>query len=106
MVDLLTILSGGSRPSDKGGGGGLKIFFWPFGPQFGLKISWGGGGGGVGGPGPLRWIRQWYWVRNYICPSNNAEHAQQSSLYSSHEKSFSSTPKSSKQKSVEKETSL
>ena len=57
--------SGGSRPSDAGGGGGgggwwvvgvgvdhpnpeikggpglQKIFFLPFGPQFGLKIRWG-----------------------------------------------------------------
>ena len=44
--------SGGSRPSDKdtgvgGGGGGFgavckKIFFRPFGPQFGLKLEGGG----------------------------------------------------------------
>ena len=36
--------SSGSRPSDKGGGGGTdtKKFFWPFGPQSGLKI-WGQG---------------------------------------------------------------
>ena len=44
--------SGGSRPSDKGGGGGRgrtqKKFFWPLGPQSGLKI-W---GGGAGPPGP------------------------------------------------------
>ena len=35
-----------SGPWDKwggGGGGGLRIFFRPFGPQFGLRI-WGGGG--------------------------------------------------------------
>ena len=42
--------SGGSRPSNKGGGGGgggaggriQKKFFWPFGPQSGLKIRGGG----------------------------------------------------------------
>ena len=39
--------SGGSRPSDKereGGGGGAlsqKIFFRPFGPQFGLELGGG-----------------------------------------------------------------
>ena len=50
--------SGGSIPSDKGGGGGhldpkirggagfKKHFFRPFGPQFGSKIR------GGGGPGP------------------------------------------------------
>ena len=26
--------------------------FWPFGPQFGLKISAGGGGEGAAGPSP------------------------------------------------------
>ena len=31
-----------------------KIFFRPFGPQFGLKIR---EGGGAGPPGPLPWIR-------------------------------------------------
>ena len=35
-----------SRPWDKGGGGGLKIFFRPFGPHFGIKIR------GAGSPGP------------------------------------------------------
>ena len=31
-----------------------KNFFWPFGPQFGLKIWVGGGGrGGAGGPSPV-----------------------------------------------------
>ena len=58
----LDIDSGGSRPSDKGEGGGLldpeirgeggrtqkKVFFRPFGPQFGLKIS---------GGAPIPWIR-------------------------------------------------
>ena len=44
--------SGGSRPLNKGGGGGerglQKNFFPPFGPQFGLTIR------RVGGPpGPL-----------------------------------------------------
>ena len=39
-----------SRPLDKGGGGGLpKKIFWPFGPQFDLKISAGGGEGGEAG---------------------------------------------------------
>ena len=40
------VCSGETRPSDEGvgGGGGLKKnFFRPFGPQFGLKISGGGG---------------------------------------------------------------
>ena len=45
-----------SRPLGKGGGGGggggnQKTFFWPFGPQFGLKLR------GGGPPGPLPWIR-------------------------------------------------
>ena len=32
-----------SRPLGKGGGGDLqKTFFWPFGPQFGLKLRGGG----------------------------------------------------------------
>ena len=39
-----------------GGWGGVqKFFFWPFGPQFGLKIrvgTKGGGGGGGGHPDP------------------------------------------------------
>ena len=30
--------SGGSKPSDKGGGGLKKNFFGPFGPQFGLNM--------------------------------------------------------------------
>ena len=59
--------SGGSRPSDKGGGGGhpgpeirgrdgvQKNFFRFFGPQVGLKI---GGGGWT--PWPLPWIHHWY----------------------------------------------
>ena len=34
---------GSSRPWDKGGGGGLKKIFRPFGPQFGPKIRGGGG---------------------------------------------------------------
>ena len=42
--------SGHPDPEISGGesGGGLRIFFRPFGPQFGLRI-WGGGGGA---PGP------------------------------------------------------
>ena len=40
-----------SRPLGKGGGGDLqKTFFWPFGPQFGLKLR--GGGAGPLGPFP------------------------------------------------------
>ena len=45
-------ISGGSRPLDKGGGPGLqKIFFRPFGPQF--------------GPGPLPWVRHWV-LKNFL----------------------------------------
>ena len=57
--------SGGSRPSDKGGGGGhpdpeiraggaasKHFFFQAFGPHFGLKIR-----GESGPPRPLPWIR-------------------------------------------------
>ena len=57
----------GSRPWDKGGGGGgglsrpwdnkgarsPKNFLWPFGPQFGLKVT-GGRRGGPFGPLPFR----------------------------------------------------
>ena len=44
---MLILDSGGSRPSNKGLGGGggkavAKNFFWPFGPQFRLKIRGGG----------------------------------------------------------------
>ena len=67
------VISGGSRPSDKGwrgGGGGHpdpeisggKIFFRPIGPQFGLKLR-----GGPRHPGPLRWIR--HWLRNKDQPA-------------------------------------
>ena len=55
---LLALYSGGSRPSDKEGGGGhpdpevrgrglQKHFFRPFGPHFGLQIR------EDGPPGPL-----------------------------------------------------
>ena len=46
--------SGGSRPSDWGGGGGglKKICFRSFGPQFRLDIRRKGVGGGGGGRGP------------------------------------------------------
>ena len=44
-------ISGGFRPSDKGGPGLKKIFFRPFGPQFGLKIRVGGGIPGRPSPG-------------------------------------------------------
>ena len=48
-----------SRPLDKRGGGGRspKKFFWPFGIQFGLKISWRGERSNGRLPGPLLWIR-------------------------------------------------
>ena len=63
--------SGGSRPSDKGGGGGhpdtemregavSKIFFRPFGPQFGLNIR-----GAAWAPrAPLPWILHWFSLGN------------------------------------------
>ena len=38
----LQIRSGAGHPDPEirgGGGEGLKIFFWPFGPHFGLKIK-------------------------------------------------------------------
>ena len=65
------INSGGSRPSDKGGGGGAghpdheirrgrrQKIFPPFGPQFGLKIR-----GGAEPPGPLPWIRHRFQSRS------------------------------------------
>ena len=36
------------------GEGARKIFVWPFGPQFGLKME--RRGGGEAPPGPLPWI--------------------------------------------------
>ena len=61
-LDLELVHSAGSRPWDRGregtwGAGLQKEFFWPFGPHFGLKIRWGGGGGATG---PFRWIRHWF----------------------------------------------
>ena len=63
VISIRLQFSGGSRPWDKGGGGRVssrpwdkgggsvsKKFFWPFGPQFGLKIR------GGWPPGPLLWI--------------------------------------------------
>ena len=63
-----------SRPWDKmGGGGGLvsKKFFWPFGPQFGLKKS-------GGWPPPLdpplqlclchQLLRSAMWITTQFCP--------------------------------------
>ena len=48
----LQIKSGGGHPDPEiRGGGGLKTFFWPFGPQFTITIK------GGGPPGPLLWIR-------------------------------------------------
>lgn len=48
--NTVTPASGGSSPSDKGGGGvGVsQKFIWPFGPQSGLQIR-----GGSGPPVPL-----------------------------------------------------
>ena len=48
FIRLRGLYSGGSRPSDKKGRGGggkavSKNFFWPLGPQFGLKIMEGPG---------------------------------------------------------------
>ena len=60
-AESVSVRSGGSRPSDKEGGGDhpgpeirgrdgvQKHFFRLFGPQFGLKIE---GGGGPPGPSP------------------------------------------------------
>ena len=52
MLDADLELKGSqsSRHLDKGGARSPKKLFWPFGPQFGLKM--GGGGGRVGGWGP------------------------------------------------------
>ena len=38
---------------EEGGKGARKIFVWPFGPQFGLKMERGGGGEGPPGAPPL-----------------------------------------------------
>ena len=35
---------------EEGGKGARKIFVWPFGPQFGLKMERGGGEGTPGAP--------------------------------------------------------
>ena len=37
---------------EEGGEGARKIFVWPFGPQFGLKMERGGGGRHPRGPSP------------------------------------------------------
>ena len=48
-------IRGGGHPDPEIRGGSLKkIFFQPFGPQFSLKIRWGGGGRA---PRPFPWIR-------------------------------------------------
>ena len=57
-LDLELVHIAGSRPWDRGRGwrkgtGLQKKCFWPFGPQFGLKIR-------GGAPGPFRWIRHWF----------------------------------------------
>ena len=46
----MVFYSGGSRPSDGGGGGLKNICFRPFGPQFRLEIRRKGVGGGGGAP--------------------------------------------------------
>ena len=49
---------GGGHPNSEIRGGppvSPPNFFRPIGPQFGLKIKWGGGGAP---PGPLPWIRR------------------------------------------------
>ena len=62
LIDcLVDWFSTGSRPWDRGGGGGLPVtrpkkFFWPFGLQFGLKIR------GESVPRPLAWIRHSDWL--------------------------------------------
>ena len=48
--EQVVFYSGGSRPSDGGGGGLKNICFRPFGPQFRLEIRRKGVGGGGGHP--------------------------------------------------------
>ena len=48
-------IRGGGHP--EGGSSLKKKFFWPFGPQFGLKIR----AGEAGPPGPLPWNA---WIRH------------------------------------------
>ena len=43
-----------SKPLDKVGPSPKKKIFWPFGPQFGLKI--------MGARAPLPWIRHWFFL--------------------------------------------
>ena len=49
MPDTDLEIRGGGHP--EGGPVSKKKFFWPFGPEFGLKIR--AGGGVAGAPGPL-----------------------------------------------------
>ena len=62
LIDcLVDWFSTGSRPWDRGGGGGLPVsrpkkFFWPFGLRFALKIR------GESVPRPLAWIRHSDWL--------------------------------------------
>ena len=49
LLNYVTHCVGESRPSEIGGPRSQKIFFRPFGPQFGLQIR---GGGGGAGPSP------------------------------------------------------
>ena len=73
--EVSSTVSGGSSPSDRGGGGGIhpdpeirgaglhNFFFRPFGHHFGGKIR-----GELGPPGPLPWIRHCHRLKsqNYI----------------------------------------
>ena len=92
IYKIYTLYSGGSRPSDKRGGGGgrgaviqtlriggarsQKNFFRPFGPQFGLKISAVGGGGPSPGPATVHYVFSFY--KSIIVPSNWSSHTYQS----------------------------
>ena len=57
---------GHTHPEKRGGGGGgagsQKKSFWPFSPQFGLKIR-----GGPTPPGPLPWIHHYYYCCCCCC---------------------------------------
>ena len=51
--DLQIRKGGPGHPDPEIGGSRFpKIFFWPLGPQIGLKIMGGGGGAGAPAPGP------------------------------------------------------
>ena len=57
MPDTDLEIRGGGGWSSRGGASLQKKFFWPFGPQFGLKIR----AGEAGPPGPLPWNA---WIRH------------------------------------------